>query len=381
MVRVRGMLMVGAAGRNAGKTEFACSLLRRFGSTHRIIAVKVTAVDRTDGKCPRGGEGCGVCSALGAPFLLTEETDPPRGKDTGRLLEAGAAQVFWLRVRKKCLAQGLAALRERVGDGAILICESNSLRLVARPDVFLIVRESTSKQFKESARAVRKHADRIVLSDGRAFDLGADALELAEGRWRLRQKATAIILAGGRSRRMGRDKSRLEIAGKTLLEHIVEQLAPLFDEILLSTNDPPRTVPAGVRAVPDETPGAGPFVGVVSCLAESSNDLNFVVACDMPAIDVALVRKMLAKAAGNDGVVIKTGRHYEPLFAVYRKRLLPSARSLLAAGHLKIIDLYEQGRFHFMRFPRGAHKALLNLNTPEEFERFRRHRERTTRKA
>ena len=64
LIDLPNMLLVGAAGRNAGKTEFTCRLIEIFRQEHEIIAAKITAVDRTDGTCPRGGRGCGVCSSL-----------------------------------------------------------------------------------------------------------------------------------------------------------------------------------------------------------------------------------------------------------------------------------------------------------------------------
>ena len=96
MTRVRGMLMVGAAGRNAGKTEFACSVIRKFGRGHEIVGAKVTTIGQRGGACPRGGEGCGVCSSLEGNYCITEETGALPGKDTSRLLAAGARRVFWL---------------------------------------------------------------------------------------------------------------------------------------------------------------------------------------------------------------------------------------------------------------------------------------------
>ena len=90
MVRIPGMIMVGAAGRNVGKTEFACSLIRQFGPSRRIIGIKVTTIDSTTGPCPHGGDGCGACSSLEGNYCITEETDSRSNKDTCRMLAAGA---------------------------------------------------------------------------------------------------------------------------------------------------------------------------------------------------------------------------------------------------------------------------------------------------
>ena len=86
--------MVGASDRNVGKTEFACSLIRKFGSQHNIIGIKVTTIEKADDGCPRGGESCGVCAVLEANFCITEETDSQSDKDS---VHAGC----WLPARRR----------------------------------------------------------------------------------------------------------------------------------------------------------------------------------------------------------------------------------------------------------------------------------------
>ena len=100
MINIPGMIMIGAGDRNIGKTEFACSLIRKFSSRRNIIGIKVTTIDETRGGCPHGGDGCGVCASLQGNFCITEETDSKPDKDTCRMLAAGATKVFWLRVLK-----------------------------------------------------------------------------------------------------------------------------------------------------------------------------------------------------------------------------------------------------------------------------------------
>lgn len=148
MIRLDGMLMIGSAGANVGKTELACALLRRLGKQQEIIGIKVTTIAEADGGCPRGGEGCGVCSSLEGVFLITEETDRDSGKDTSRLLASGAKRVFWLRVLKEHLEEGVTALLEFVGPEAVCICESNSLRRIVEPGLFLMVKGVQTKRWK-----------------------------------------------------------------------------------------------------------------------------------------------------------------------------------------------------------------------------------------
>jgi hypothetical protein len=169
-----------------GKTELACTVLRRFSLPGReIVGIKVTTINERDGQCPRGGEGCGVCSSLEGVYLLTRETNVDSGKDTARLLAAGAGRVYWLRVLKTHLKEGLAALLDVIGDETTSICESNSLRSVVEPGVFLIAERKGAKVWKPSALEVKGYADRIVVSDGSSFDLDIRRIGLQDGGWLL----------------------------------------------------------------------------------------------------------------------------------------------------------------------------------------------------
>ena len=369
-----GMLLIGAAGRNMGKTELACEILRRTTPHQRVVGVKVTTVRERGGPCPRGGEGCGVCGALEDDFCLGEE--PPAAnaeqaaKDTQRMRAAGAVRVLWLRVLADRLREGAAALLEALGPDAVSVCESNSLRSVVAPDDFVIVRDGATGGFKPSARAVLPHADLLVGSDGARFDPPPDAFGLAEGRWTVRRPATAIVLAGGQSTRMGRDKALLEWGGQPLIARVVGQLEPFFDEILVSGNDPERYAFLGKRVVPDEVAGEGPLMGIVTAMAAARHDTCFVTACDVPELPRDLLRRLLREARGADGAVpVSDGERYEPLFAVYHRRALPVARRLLARGVRKVLRLFDEADFRRVRLERG--EELTNVNTPEDYEGLR----------
>ncbi len=176
------MILIGAAGRDAGKTVFACGVIRRFHDVP-VMAAKVTAVQERDGTCPRGGEGCGVCSSLEGAYCLTEETQAGETKDTQRLLAAGACRVFWLRVLKADLEAGARALLEALGPETPVICESNSLRTVVEPGIFIMVRHRAANIVKVSAQGVQQFADDIVYSDGEKFDFDMDRIGLVDKHW------------------------------------------------------------------------------------------------------------------------------------------------------------------------------------------------------
>lgn len=188
MLYAPNMLLIGAAGRDAGKTAFVCEVIRRFRDVP-VMGAKVTAVQERDGTCPRGGKGCGVCSSLETSFSLTEETEKRGAKDTQRLLAIGAQRVFWLRVLKQDLETGARALLDALGPDTPVICESNSLRHAVEPGVFLMIRHRESNTFKASAQGVWRHASGIIYSDGQRFDFDFDRIKLVNRRWLLQPPA------------------------------------------------------------------------------------------------------------------------------------------------------------------------------------------------
>ncbi len=184
MIQAPHMLLIGAAGRDAGKTVFACRLVNQFRHAP-VLAAKVTAIVERDGTCPRGGKGCGVCSSLEGDFCITEETNQGGVKDTQRLLASGARRVFWLRVLKERLEVGARVLLDTLGPDTPVICESNSLRHAVTPGLFVMVRHCDSSTVKASAQAVLPYADIEIRSNGKAFLFDFDRITLTDRGWTL----------------------------------------------------------------------------------------------------------------------------------------------------------------------------------------------------
>jgi hypothetical protein len=157
---VPNLILIGSTGRNAGKTTLAAALLRHFTAARPLIALKVTAVEARSGLCPRGGAGCGACSLGGADFLLEEERETAREKDTARLLASGAARVFWLRSLRSALAEGFAAFERVLPPGALVAAESNALRELLCPAFFVMIEQEGA--VKPSAARVAHLADAVL---------------------------------------------------------------------------------------------------------------------------------------------------------------------------------------------------------------------------
>jgi len=182
---------------------------------------------------------------------------------------------------------------------------------------------------------------------------------------------TAIVLAGGRGLRMKTDKAGLAVGDRTLLEHVLSQLEPYFEEILVSVSPGQKTRFASGRTVEDGTPGQGPLGGILAGLKAATNDASAVVACDIPDINIPLLRS-LARAAGDSEIAVPVGPagHFEPLFAVYRKSSVPEIETLLQSGERSILPLFGRCRTTVLRLEDAA--WLRNLNTRADYESYLR---------
>jgi len=178
--------------------------------------------------------------------------------------------------------------------------------------------------------------------------------------------ATAIVLAGGSSTRMGRDKALLEWKGAPLIAHVVAQLRPHFCEVLISVADARTQDLPQCRLILDEQPGQGPMMGLYSALRHSQQELNFAAACDIPELPLPLIAALF-DALGDADCAAPTdaeGRIH-PLFAVYRRsRMVPVFEALLAGEQRALRRAFSRCHAVYVPIPPGL---LLNLNTPEDY--------------
>jgi molybdopterin-guanine dinucleotide biosynthesis protein A len=186
----------------------------------------------------------------------------------------------------------------------------------------------------------------------------------------VKKNATAIILAGGKSTRMGGgDKSLLPVNGIPLIQHIANQLDPHFDEIIIGANDVEKYDFLGFRIIPDVENGKGPLMGIYSCLNSSQSEINFVTGCDVPTMNIEMIKNMLELTDGVDIVMpVKNQNEYEPLYAIYRKTIVPMAEQVLQRGGRKIIDLLQFASVRYFKLTDTS--WYCNINTKDDFERF-----------
>jgi len=196
--------------------------------------------------------------------------------------------------------------------------------------------------------------------------------EYSAGEARRADGFTGAVLAGGESRRMGRDKAEIVIDGEPLLARTARTLLEVFGEVLVVGGERAASgLPPGVRALPDERPGLGPVGGIATALASSSNDMVFVCACDMPLLDTKAVSALVdaaLRARGARAVAPRVGGEVHPLAAVYARGCLDAARAALDGGRLSAREFLEEVRAVYVDIDVGSHvaRALTNVNTPEE---------------
>ena len=134
-------------------------MIQRLKHKQPLVALKITSIEAAGGVCPRGGDGCGAC-ALASDYLLAEETNAAGAKDTAQLLAAGASKVFWLRSLRTALAGGFAAFQQQIGEDPLVICESNYLRNLVKPAIFVMLDNNAAA--KPSAKQVAALADVVL---------------------------------------------------------------------------------------------------------------------------------------------------------------------------------------------------------------------------
>jgi len=182
------------------------------------------------------------------------------------------------------------------------------------------------------------------------------------------------ILAGGASRRMGRNKALLPFRGKPLLRHQLDLLTPLFSEILLSANDPAPFSGFGLRVVPDLFAEPCSLSGIHALLKAVTAPRIFVVACDLPFLNPALIRKLLEVPGGFDVVVPDSDQGLEPLHAIYSRSCIPAIELAAADGEWKISRFFtglwvDTVPIRDEDWLVEGHSPFLNANTPEDWRR------------
>ena len=149
-----------------------------------------------------------------------------------------------------------------------------------------------------------------------------------------------VVLVGGESRRMGEDKARAELAGKALVERVLDVVRPLFSELYIGAHDDTALGDSyGLPTVIDTLPGRGPALGVCSALENARAELVFVVSCDLPMLSANVIEFLASKAEGFDVVVPRIDGRAQTTCAIYSRACLAPLEERLSTGEKKLRSL------------------------------------------
>lgn len=188
---------------------------------------------------------------------------------------------------------------------------------------------------------------------------------------------TAVVLAGGKSSRMGFDKQFIKINEKMLLETIIDKLKKEFEDVIIVTNRPEQYLDCSCKIVSDEVKGKGPLGGIHIGLKESSSKYVYFVACDMPNINTDYIRYMKEKIRDLDvdACITRVGDRLEHLNAFYSRDVIGEVEKLFLEDCRAIVCLTEKVKTFYIE-EQDARKyspgweMFLNINTKEELETY-----------
>ena len=196
---------------------------------------------------------------------------------------------------------------------------------------------------------------------------------------------TGVILAGGKSRRMGQNKALIQLGSDTLIGHVIDRMRLVTDELLLITNTPAEYVHLGVSMYDDIIPDTGTLGGIYTGLTYASYDAVLCVGCDSPFLVPNLLTYLVSVLGEHDAVMPYTYKEIpadstdtqiilQTLCAAYAKRCLPIIELMLHKSELRVHALAEHA--HVQRVPPEVWQvfdaegvSFFNINTPEDFER------------
>lgn len=188
------------------------------------------------------------------------------------------------------------------------------------------------------------------------------------------QKVTGVVLAGGASRRMGRDKAFLNLGGRPLIRVVIQRMKDVCDEVMIVAGERGSYESLGVRVVTDRFAGVGVLGGLHAGLAAASHDVTLAVACDMPFLNPDLLRAFVGWIEGYDVALLRQDGEVEPLHGAYRRTCLHPIEDAIRAGERRIVSFFPRVRVRSVTPEEVAAidpqlRSFRNINTPEQWER------------
>lgn len=180
------ILLIGGATRNVGKTTFTCSVIEKNSAKYTIIALKIKTIYEGDDFFHGKNR-----NPLIGNYRIIEEKNAGEQEDTERMLKAGANRVFRIKTKSNFLKEAFEDFYAQLAENSFIVCESNSLRNVLKPSIFILIKHKNSEEIKPSAKKLAPLADKIIYTDGIEHDFNAKKIIISNNKW---------IISGGVSR-------------------------------------------------------------------------------------------------------------------------------------------------------------------------------------
>jgi len=186
-----------------------------------------------------------------------------------------------------------------------------------------------------------------------------------------KKKTTGIILCGGKSSRMGKNKALLTLNGKFIIRYVIDVLNEFCDNLLISTNTDELNF-LNIETVADEYKNIGPIAGILSALKKSSTEQNIILSCDTPFITREFIAYMLRETNTYDVLLPVFNDHLQPMTGIFNKRLIPHIEQEISEGNYIPPRIFEKSKLKKLRVNEntsGWHQHLFfNINSPEDYD-------------
>jgi molybdopterin-guanine dinucleotide biosynthesis protein A len=184
-----------------------------------------------------------------------------------------------------------------------------------------------------------------------------------------RQNITAIILAGGKSTRMGSDKGLMTLNNITFIQHIIDAIKTLVDEILIISDNENHDV-FKLKRYNDIISNIGPLGGIYTGLHYSKTEVNLVISCDVPMIDSELISELIKNYSNKyDVIQTKSNEKTMPLVAIYHKTCVSEAEQWIKEGKLRVREFVASRKLKTINLDKRFETQLFNINTPEQLKK------------
>lgn len=201
----------------------------------------------------------------------------------------------------------------------------------------------------------------------------------------MHQDITGIILSGGKSTRMGQNKSFLKLGNKFIIDIVIDLMKPLFNDVLIITNEPELYSYISLKVYEDIYKEIGPIAGIHSGLSNSYTKKNFIISCDIPLMNSEMIESIIKQSKGYDITVVRADGYVQELCGIYDKSIIPTIENIIKSELSTEVRHEHQGKrkckVHNLLHSCNSNiienakelngyntEIFLNMNTPEDFE-------------